>query len=214
MSRCVLAIETSTTRASLAVVKDGAVVFESAFVSKRSHNSQLFGPLSEALEAAGPELDLVVVGLGPGSYTGVRIAISAAHGVALSRGVPLVGWSSLLAGDGVGESDYRVVGDARRGRLYVVEVKDSELEEAPELISVEEARERVLAGSAPWLTFDEKSPLPDVDVESIRPVRPAAVRLAMKGAAATHEEVEHLSARLVEPLYLEGAFITVAKKKG
>lgn len=222
MSRCVLAIETSTTRASLAVVKAGEVVFEAAFASKRSHNSQLFGPLLEALEAAGDDLDLVVVGLGPGSYTGVRISISAAHGVALSKGVPLVGWSSLTAGEGVDERDYGVVGDARRGRLYLAEVRGGDLTAAPELVSVEAARERVLAddnaaaGASSWLTFDETSPLPlpEVDPERIRLVRPSAVSLALRGARASEDEIAAQASAALEPIYLEGAFITVAKKKG
>ena len=104
-----LAIELSTPHGSVAVVADGEVVFECSFESKRSHNAQLFEPLAEALKVAGSALGGVVVGTGPGSYTGVRIGIAAAQGVGLSRSVPVMGMSSLLAATDADE--FVVIGD-------------------------------------------------------------------------------------------------------
>lgn len=208
--RCVLAIETSTPRASLAVVKGEGVVFEETFESRRSHNSQLFAPLAAALEAAGDGLEAIVVGLGPGSYTGVRIGIAAGHGAALSRGVPLIGWSSLAAVEGVEEDDYHVIGDARRGRLYVAEVKDGDVVTAPELMSKEDAFARVRGGGL-WVSVDDASPVPETG--TIRVVRPSALALAMRAVSVTEEELALRASGPVEPLYLEGAFITVAGRK-
>ena len=71
----ILALETSTRQASLAVWRDGEVVREWSFCSERSHNSLLFAPLREAWAVAEP--DLMVVGTGPGSYAGVRVALAA-----------------------------------------------------------------------------------------------------------------------------------------
>ena len=90
-TRTILALDLSTPRGDLAVLRGDDVVFTSAFVSERSHNAQVFAPLREALAVAGSDLDLIVIGTGPGSYTGVRIAIAAAQGVALSRGTDRTG---------------------------------------------------------------------------------------------------------------------------
>ena len=82
-----LAIETSTTRGSIALTRDGEVLLEQSFASERSHNSQIFAPLGEALELAIPEL--IAVGTGPGSYTGARIGIAAGIGIDESHGLRL-----------------------------------------------------------------------------------------------------------------------------
>ena len=80
MIELVLAIETSTPLGSIAVVEQsGNVLFSESFESNRSHNSMLFAPLQRALGTFS-EIDAVIVGTGPGSYTGVRIGISAALG--------------------------------------------------------------------------------------------------------------------------------------
>ena len=88
MNRTLLALDLSTAHGSIAVVRGGSdVLFQSSFQSERSHNAQVFAPLRDALAAAGDGLTGIVIGNGPGSYTGVRIAIAAAQGVALSRNV-------------------------------------------------------------------------------------------------------------------------------
>ena len=97
MPDAILAIETSTALGGVAVVRDGEVCFEKTFSSERSHNSQLFAPLREALAVAGDTLRAVVVGTGPASYTGVRIGIAAAQGIAVSREVPVIGLPSVLS---------------------------------------------------------------------------------------------------------------------
>ena len=84
----ILALETSTSQASLAVWRDGEVVREWSFCSERSHNSLLFAPLREAWAVAEP--DLMVVGTGPGSYAGVRVALVASLRGVLAKVVPLL----------------------------------------------------------------------------------------------------------------------------
>ena len=84
-----LAIETSTTQGSVALMRDGECLLERAFASERSHNSQIFAPLQEALELATP--DLIAVGTGPGSYTGARIGIAAGIGISLTHSASLIG---------------------------------------------------------------------------------------------------------------------------
>ena len=86
----ILAIETSTNVGSIAVLRDGDCVFSKTFTSERSHNSQIFAPLGEALEITTP--GLIAVGTGPGSYTGARIGIAVGIGIFLSINAKLIGF--------------------------------------------------------------------------------------------------------------------------
>lgn len=90
---CILHIETSTRVCSVAVSEDSQVIFEQAFYDGPSHATQLAPMVDEALsfaESHAIPLDAVAVSSGPGSYTGLRIGVSAAKGVAYGRGVPLL----------------------------------------------------------------------------------------------------------------------------
>ena len=69
----VLSIDTSTQLGQIALLSDSNLVYEEAFTSERSHNSQIFYPLEKALNLCDGKGSLIVVGTGPGSYTGVRI---------------------------------------------------------------------------------------------------------------------------------------------
>lgn len=204
MKDAYLGIELSTTRGSVAVAtQDGEVLFEAEFGAGRSHNALLFEPLRVALAAAGERLAGIVVGTGPGSYTGVRIGIAAAQGVALSRHVPVAGVSSLLAwGD---QKDYGVVGDARRGRLYVACVRGGVMEEPIALITPEDYEAaRAASGLTTWVSCDSVAPVPGLEV-----VQPLARWLERKACLG---EVDWTSPRPLEPHYLEGAFITKARE--
>jgi tRNA threonylcarbamoyl adenosine modification protein YeaZ len=208
MPATLLALDLSTAHGSLAVVCGGEVRFEASFQSERSHNARVFAPLRDALEAAGPDLTGVVIGNGPGSYTGVRIAIAAAQGIALSRSVWCVGWSSLAAPDIQTGPNYRVIGDARRQSFYLAEVKNGCLMPEIETVSPETARERCADGS-PWLTFDAKLPL---DLPHLLPARPNAVHLAQIVATLPEAELREHIARPLIPHYLAEAFITKPKR--
>ncbi len=209
MPLTLLALDLSTAHGSIAVLRGDDVLFEAAFQSERSHNAQVFAPLREALAAAGGGLAGIVIGNGPGSYTGVRIAISAAQGIALSRGVWCAGWSSLTAPDVVAPASYNVVGDARRQSFYLARVENGRLLPEVGTVSADAARGRVDDGQ-PWLTFDAKPPL---DLPGIVSARPSAAGLARNVQALSGEELAELVARPLVPHYLAEAFITVAKKR-
>lgn len=205
--RTVLALDLSTARGDIAVLRGSEVLFEAVFQSERSHNAQVFAPLQAALAVAS-DLDLIVIGSGPGSYTGVRIAIAAAQGVALSRNVPVIGWPSIAAPNG-GQESFQVLGDARRGSFYIATVKRGHLVQPIEIVDAATAQERAAVGE--WLTFDPKAPF---NLPTVHAAHPSATRLATIGAGLTEEEIRARAALPVEPLYLQEAFITVARKAG
>ncbi len=99
-SKLLLAFDTSTTRASVAVGR-GAEVLARAFIDRPgAHASLLLPRIEEVLDRAGVapgELEGLVVGAGPGSFTGVRVAAATAKGLARGLGVPLWAFSSLAA---------------------------------------------------------------------------------------------------------------------
>lgn len=208
--KTILAIELSTARGQVALVRGEEVLFLETFTSERSHNSRLYSPLGRALDAAAGGLDLIVVGTGPGSYTGVRIGIAAAQGVALARSVPVIGWPSVGAPWEVEESSFFVVGDARRGGFYVFCVTENRHPEAPLLLSEAEIHQwRGDQGAARIISFDPVVPL---GLPGITLCHPSAPRLARIASALSEPELARLASRPLEPVYVREAFITKAKR--
>lgn len=207
-----LALDTSTSRGEVAVWRDGEVVFEKGFESERSHNAQMFAPLREALEVVGDGVDMVVVGTGPGSYTGVRIGIAAAQGVGWSRAALVVGVASLLAPGVEGElpAEWVMCGDARRGQFYAVKVVAGRLQGQIETVSKEELLKRKEEWrSLRWMSYDAKSPAELLGVELMRP---SARRLAQLVVGMSEVELDALKDGVLEPVYLSAPFVTMAKQ--
>ena len=96
-----LALDTSTSHGSVCVGVGNRVVAGRAIGGQGSHSSDLIPTIGGVLEEAGvdlSELDGLVVGAGPGSFTGVRVAAATAKGLAHALGIPLWAVSSLEAG--------------------------------------------------------------------------------------------------------------------
>lgn len=128
MSRIVLALDAATEHIAIALaeVAPGAlrVLGEVDFSARRAALGRLLPSLRDVMAdsgVAGEDVAAVCVGRGPGSFTGVRIAVATAKGLAHGWGVPLVGFGTL---DAVAwrfaehEGLVGVVGDAMRGEVY------------------------------------------------------------------------------------------------
>jgi len=202
-----LAIESSTPRASLALLTDGEVRYEGGFESDRNHNSLLFAPLQAALAAAAPGgIDEVVVGTGPGSYSGTRVGIAAGQGVAMVHDCPAVGLSSLLA---AGVESGIAIGDARRGSAWWARLGEGLPE--PALVPDAELAAK-LEGAPRVFAFESVARLGLPDSIEVRPLVPTAAALARAWLALPEETRQRLRAEPPQPAYLRPPHITEAKK--
>ncbi|MDR0903552.1 MAG: tRNA (adenosine(37)-N6)-threonylcarbamoyltransferase complex dimerization subunit type 1 TsaB [Ruminococcus sp.] len=96
----ILGITTSGKTLSAAVTDGDTILSEKTFEANRSHSVELLPTIKECLAAANltpEELDGIAVDIGPGSYTGIRIGIATAMGIAFPTGIPCCGVSSLEA---------------------------------------------------------------------------------------------------------------------
>ena len=112
----ILAFDTATDLATSALVADGVTLGE-----RTTRPQSLLADVDALLEAAGvvpSDLTAIVVGTGPGSFTGTRIGLAVARGLALSLDLPVAGVSTLAALAAGVEGAFPVV-DARRGEVFV-----------------------------------------------------------------------------------------------
>jgi len=122
-----LAVDTSTNRAAVALARDGSPPRVAPPEPDRRHGRGLIPAIAALLGAEGltvRDLDAIAVGLGPGSYTGLRIGLTAAKCLAYAAARPLVGLDTLdaIARNAPAEaSRVAVVVDAQRGDGYVAD---------------------------------------------------------------------------------------------
>jgi tRNA threonylcarbamoyladenosine biosynthesis protein TsaB len=122
----VLAIETSTSLAGVALVEGGRLVLARSHERPKQSAERLLPMIAELLAEAGwrrSDIERLGVSIGPGSFTGLRVGIACAQGLSLGLGVPLVGVTSLramarLVPDAIGGLRCPVL-DARRREVFV-----------------------------------------------------------------------------------------------
>jgi tRNA threonylcarbamoyl adenosine modification protein YeaZ len=117
-----LAIDTATNRTIVAVIEDGKVLFEGFHEGATEHGFAITELVSKALKVC-PKPDQVIVGMGPGPFTGLRVGITFAHTFALAREIPVIGVCSLDA-IVVDKDEYTAAIDARRKEIYWAKYKD------------------------------------------------------------------------------------------
>lgn len=137
----ILAFDTSGAYCAATLVSAGTVLSAGKLDMARGQAEHLMPLLDDVLAQAGvdyAQLTALAVCSGPGNFTGIRISVSAARGLALSLGIPAVGVSMLdaLAYGISGEA--LVTLDARRGAIYAQRFRDGHAVDAPELTTAQD----------------------------------------------------------------------------
>jgi tRNA threonylcarbamoyl adenosine modification protein YeaZ len=127
VSRLVLAIDTATPAVTAGVVADGELLAERVTVDPRAHAERITPNVLGALADAGrgmADLGAVVVGCGPGPFTGLRVGMATAAAYGHALGIPVYGVCSLDAIGGQTSGETLVVTDARRREVYWARYRD------------------------------------------------------------------------------------------
>jgi tRNA threonylcarbamoyl adenosine modification protein YeaZ len=198
-----LALELSTARGSIAWLDQGRQPFFREWPNDRKDSGPFFKNLTDIQEQFGA-LDTIVVGLGPGSYAGVRIAISAAIGLQTASNARLLGFPSICAME-TGEGEYCVVGDARRQSFFFARVRANDLIEGPTLLSEIELREKIDELEDNLLIFAS---------EKLSQFKRAVVAYpsAMVLAGLAQDSHRNFALPPLEPIYLREPHITNPKR--
>lgn len=211
--RVVVALETSS-RAPSVAVRCGARVRADDLSGERAHASDLLPRLAAILAELGAtpdEIDLVLVGTGPGSYTGLRVGVATALGLARGAGAAALGicssevlaWGALVPG----ERAWHIL-DARGGALYATHLeRDSEdvrLLAGPLVLPIEElritlaARERLFADEAACRAAGFEAELSEQIEHGARPEARALLELG----GSRYERGTRTPLTELRPLYL------------
>ena len=124
-----LAIDTATSRTIVGVVDDGVVLFEEFHEGATDHGKAISQLVARALKST-KLVDQVVIGMGPGPFTGLRVGITFAQTFALARSIPWIGVCSLDAiridstSNLLNTDEYTVAIDARRKQIYWASYKE------------------------------------------------------------------------------------------
>ncbi len=204
----ILALELSSSVGSIAFCGGKESPDFRTFPADRKDSGLFYENLQAIYQHDGPP-DLIVVGLGPGSYAGVRISIATALGLGVASGARLRGLPSIYA---IEREEYFFVGDARRASFVFAHVIDGRAVEGPSLASAEEvgAKLGALTGvpavaTEPLAQFEELgagAPARRLVIEHPSALR--LIELARRGEGSDEEKLE--------PIYLRAPYITVPAK--
>lgn len=224
-----IAFETATEACSVALFLDGQIT-ELHEIVPRKHTERLLPMIQQLLDEAGiavEQLDFIAFGRGPGAFTGVRIAASAAQGVALGADIPVIPVSSLaVLAQGAYENSNSTtilsVIDARMGEVYwsiykpnqetgLVEIAQDEVVIDPAKVTIDvDLTDDIAAVGSAWSTYNEQltsicqQPIHNYDSD----IYPHAQYL-MKLAVYEFEKGGAVAPELALPVYLRD---NVAKK--
>ncbi len=211
-----LALDTSSRACSAAVTKDGVLLSEGYLNNGMTHSRTLLPLIESALENASlgfGDLERIAVSAGPGSFTGLRIGLSMAKGIAFVRQLPCVPVSTLeaLAYNAAGwRGPVLAVLDARAGQVYAAlfELGTGPGGEAPVLrlwddaaMTLEELAQRLPEGA---LAVGDGAALVCQKIQG-KGLVPAPERMRLQRASSVAAAAEHLpavSADALSPAYL------------
>ena len=137
-----LAIDTSTSRTVVGLLDGEKVLFEKYAEGATDHGRAVSELVALAL-LNNPTPDQVVVGMGPGPFTGLRVGIAFARTFALSREIPVIGICSLDAIE-IDEDNYTVAIDARRKEIYWARYEAGQRVEGPAVNKPDEVKDFII----------------------------------------------------------------------
>ena len=210
-----VAIETSTDAGSIAIGNGGNLIGDVMIGTRTRHAESLLPALDFLLRSTRIPRDAiegVVVGAGPGSFTGVRVAAATARGLAHALGVPLFAYSSLaaLALESRAPGPVCALFDARRGEVYAAcyervaghDRLTTLLE--PDVLSIDALRERVRAHDPVFVGEGANRYAAQLGITVHDVIQPRAGALLRLQAAQPGEGLVHESAGW-EPSYLRAS---------
>jgi tRNA threonylcarbamoyladenosine biosynthesis protein TsaB len=198
----ILALELSTARGSLAWLDEDGTDLTREWPNDRKNSAVFFENLGAVTEKFGAP-DTIIVGLGPGSYAGTRIAISAAIGLQVSCSARLIGFPSISAME-CDAHEYCVIGDARRKSFFFARIRANNLVEGPTLLLESELTMKLNTIEIEMPVFTSDS-LPQFERAVV--CFPSAIVLAR----LAREPQRSFSLPPLEPIYLREPHITMPK---
>jgi len=221
-----LAIDTSTDSAGLALAQDGKTLAEATWRCVQNHSVELLPHLTQLLQEAKAELksvSCVLVAKGPGSFNGLRVGLSTAKGLAFSLDIPIIGVSSLeLEARQHAETDLPIcpVFNAGRGDIATAlyQNKNNWRQLAPEHITNVEALDSEITEKTlfcgeyvPVIADELKKRLKDKAV--IAPDKPRRAGLLAELAKGRLEARDYDNPATLQPLYLRRPAITQRRRR-
>lgn len=225
----ILNIETATPLCSVALAKNGKVFTQRETMEEKSHASMLTSFINELLTTENisiSDLDAVAVGKGPGSYTGLRIGISAAKGLCYGANIPLIAVNTLRilyqsarlpSVSAISGSLFCPMIDARRMEVYTCIFDENGVEVEPVSAKIIESttfnslleNHRIIFFGSGMEKCRKIITHPNADfLEGVYPHAAALADIAEQ--SYQHKEFENVA--YFEPFYLKDFIATVSKK--
>jgi tRNA threonylcarbamoyladenosine biosynthesis protein TsaB len=140
-----LVIDTSLGACQVGLFEDGEMLAGRSEPMERGHQERLAPMAAEVMSGRRFDtVDRIVITVGPGSFTGLRVGLAFAKGLQLATGAPLAGVGTLEALAGSAERAAAGVVDARRGLVYMQAFEDGRPLGAPDIVPIAEAGARLL----------------------------------------------------------------------
>ena len=212
-----LGVDTATGDAAVAVTRADGILFEGwadpGPDGRPRHSSALLGLVAEAVAAAGgwEAVGAIAVGVGPGTFTGLRVGVATARALAQARGLPLVAVGSLEAlARGIpagGDRPRLALLDARRGEVFGLLLGDGDEVVWPAFVAppgdlaarIAELDSRPLAGGDGSLRFRQELEAAGAEVP---PDADPMHRMAARNVCALAAGAERVGPEQVRPIYL------------
>ncbi len=220
--RHILAIDGSTPVCSV-VLKIGDTIFDRREIGMGIHSTAIFSQITDLLSEAGigfSDIEAIVIGIGPGSYTGLRVVASSIKGLLFDHTIPLFGVNSLagFAASRLGTTigTVHTIIDARRNHLYhqsfiLAENFISDGDTSPELLEIQDLYHKLEPGDVLIGTGIER--LDMVQLQRMEVISPdlisaiGLIHLYLQEAPSRLEYVEQLDVSSFEPKYAVEDFL-------